>query len=664
MNDIEQQALQTYQKNLNYFQEYHPSLFKKISTFEAAINQSVYQEHYSLEYTTDKYFDIKEVETNNWLYGIDSEKHSIELLNSVNLKRTDTVFEAQLRFSIKEEELEEMGQIDNFHSSLWATANIIHYNSKVAQKNNSEMKQLYKFIFLGTGLGIHIPKIIEQYSIYAAFILEHDLELFRSSLFITDYAEAFKNTKPYFSIAENYADMQTTFLAFLNNFMNYNLYIKFLPFSTNYQDDLKSLESITLSQDHISYPYQGYMARSFKAAKKVANGKCFLNISKTYLSTLLSESPILILASGPSLQKNIAWVRNNKEKFITVAVLSSCKYLLENDIQPNIVIHIDPQQISTKLLDGINMQSFENSLIVFGSSVHDDLVEQFDPKKVFFFEEATDFKVDHGFFALPTIGEYAAILPLLLGAKNLYLLGLDLSLDPTSMKDHIDSHINNKEFAHNSDEEHVQFSNSICYVKGNFLETVPSRVTYRLSITQFTAALAIYKQATHNIYNLSNGAYLEHTTPLFIEAFNTNDLQTLEQNLFQEELGLFFSSISSCQFSDKDKKYMQKQLQVALNILNQCKKLRKVNVTEIDTYLFQKIVPFMETICEMNSEKKSDLGEIFFEYFKITSSFIFDTFNIKDLQDAKKHVKYMDKIVLDAVEKIASTYYNTIKGYM
>ncbi|NCB82729.1 MAG: hypothetical protein EOM38_10090 [Bacilli bacterium] len=66
----------------------------------------------------------------------------------------------------------------------------------------------------------------------------------------------------------------------------------------------------------------------------------------------------------------------------------------------------------------------------------------------------------------------------------------------------------------------------------------------------------------------------------------------------------------------------------------------------------------------MNIENKSDVGEILFEYFKITLSFIFDTFNTKNLKDTKKHIKALDKIVLDEIEKIVVTYKETLEEYL
>lgn len=661
MNDLEQQTLQTYQKNLDFFKVNIPLIFEKITIFSHALSQGIYIEKYALEYKDEGYFDIQEIFTKEFLYGENSQKYSEKLSSIVNCHRTGSVFEAQQRFNIKEEELEEIGDFKNFQSSLWATAKILYYNSKVSPKSSSEMEKIYKFIFLETGLGLHIPIIIKRYKIPSVFIYEQNIELFRLSLFVTDYAELSKNTKFFFSIMDTFEQLQYTFTSFLNDSFNHNLYIKFLPFSKNHQEILHDLQSITLSQNHIMYPYQAYMARSFNAIDKISQGKCFFDISHTYDKTPLSSKPILVLASGPSLQNNTEWIKQNQEKFLIIAVLSACQHLFHHNITPDIIVHIDPQEVSLHLIENIEISKFQNSTIIFGSSVHHKVVEKFKDIPIIFIEEATSFKINHGFYTLPSIGEYATMLPLIMGAKEVFVLGVDLALDPESMKDHIDLHVASKQINKENKKESVSFQGSLCYVKGNFLDTVPSKPNFRLSLTQFHKAVLHYKQAHQTIYNLSNGAYLEGTIPLHVTSLNQDSLPSIDKPLLHSKISTFLHAHSSCEFRDIDQKNIEKQLENSIHILNTIKKLRFIASKEPENYLFKKLIPFVQESSEMHTKHKSDLGEILFEYFKITLSFIFDTFNTKNLKDTKKHIKELDKIVLDELEKIVLTYHNTLE---
>lgn len=49
------------------------------------------------------------------------------------------------------------------------------------------MKKIEKFIFLGTLLGRHIPRIAQKVDAEAYLVLERNIEIFRLSLFTVDY---------------------------------------------------------------------------------------------------------------------------------------------------------------------------------------------------------------------------------------------------------------------------------------------------------------------------------------------------------------------------------------------------------------------------------------------------------------------------------------------
>jgi hypothetical protein len=209
----------------------------------------------------------------------------------------------------------------------------------------------------------------------------------------------------------------------------------------------------------------------------------------------------------------------------------------------------------------------------------------------------------------------------------------------------------------------VEYQKSVCYVKGNFLDIVPSKPNFRFSLSQFSTAVKMFKKPHQHIYNLSNGAYLDETVPLSIDDINPDTLQTLEKKTLQQEINLFLKTNSSCEFTELDRVYLQSQIDIAKSIIEKCDELRKTKPKEVNNYLFRKLIPLMQEISEMHKREKSDIGEIFFEYFKITLSFIFDTFNTKNLKDTKKHIQNMDKIVLDEVKKVATTYYETLNNY-
>ncbi len=652
-NSIETQALQTFQANLKYFEQNHKDIYDKIILLNALIEEGKYEEKYALEYKDEGYFDVIEIANGKYLYEEHSVFYSKELVNMVDKKRMGSVFEAQQRFEdeLKSYSLDFLEKDENIHSSLWATARIIDFVSKHSSKYTTEMKALVKFILLGVGLGLHIQSLIEKHGIKVLFIQENNLELFRLSLFTTDYCQLSKKCKLHFSIMQTFQEIQTTFFKFLNDNSHYNLYIKFLPFYKDYLDTLKQLQSITLSQNYIVYPYQGYLLRYFSIADKISSGYCFLNLS-TAMANISIEKPVLFLASGPSLEHNYEWVYLHQKKFIIATVLSATPFLQSKNIHPDIVFHIDPEKTPTlALLENTDIAKLKKSILIFGAGIDTTIAKIFEDYHLFYIEETTQFKIGHPSFSTPSIGEYGAIMLTLLGTKELYLLGLDLAVDPKTLQDHISSHISTQHLEQ-SDEYNITFANSLCYVKGNFVETIPSKPNFRLSITQFSEWIKHYKKPEQSIHNLSNGAFLEGTIPTHIDTIDLKSYKTLDKELFCNSLLSKIQHCSSCEYRKVDKKFLLEQYNRAKYISSKTNVLRSINAKESHNYLFKKLIPFVEEISESNNSNKSPIGEIFFEYFQITLSFIFDLFNTADTY-AKKHIVEIDTLVLDEVKKIA-----------
>jgi hypothetical protein len=136
--------------------------------------------------------------------------------NLIDKKRSGGVFKGLKRVLATDEQAEIIDKSElSFHNYLWASIKIINYTVKYTP-SDSYMKRVYKAIFIGTGLGLHIQSILEKLQSEVVFIQEKNLELFRLSLFVTDYEEISKSRTLFFSILEDEAAEQKTFVDFLN----------------------------------------------------------------------------------------------------------------------------------------------------------------------------------------------------------------------------------------------------------------------------------------------------------------------------------------------------------------------------------------------------------------------------------------------------------------
>ena len=662
MQEIQQQAAKTYEANMEYFEKNHPELYKRLTTLQTAIDSELYHEKYALEYRNEGYFDIQDLATAAWLYGKDSNNFSKNIVNVTDLKRTGGIFQAQkfVDFSPEMPDIIDQSQL-HFHNALWATIKIVEYHKKHISKTD-EMNTVFKSIFIGVGLGLHILATVEKLSSKIIFIVEQNLELFRLSLFVTDYAKIAEKRVLFFSIMDDELTERKTFINFLETGNNYNLYIKHIPFIKDYESFLRRLQTHVLSQSFISYGYSALLLRAIESPRFIAQGRPFLNLGNFYTDSLFSKKPVLFLFSGPSTGKNIEWIVENQKYFIIVSALSTCRLLNKFGIKPDIVVHIDPAEHETlALLEGIDIESFfQNVALVFSSSVFPAVVEKFNKKYIHFIEQGTEYKKDFPNLSSPSVGEYSYALFLVCGISNLYLLGLDLALDPITLSTHSELHPFATSGEIDNEGVNLGYKTATEFVRGNFLSEVPTLALYKISINEFNRFSNMFKQTWQNVYNLGNGAYLEGTIPLNIKDISIDKYEPINKISLQREMKDFFDSISSAEFREEDKetiKYQINEAKILLKKINVHKNKKYKNISE---YL-DAVSQLSWNLSDMENRTKSYLAEVYYEYLKIVLSYIFDLFNTKN---PTATIKEIDTLLVKQLNKMGNLFVTTLEGYL
>lgn len=663
MQNIEEIAFQTYTDNLNYLKEHQTKLYEKITLLNNLIEEGAYKEKFALEYKDEGYFDVKDLLNDEYLYKENSTQHASRMCDMVNKKRTGGIFKAQ-KFSylndIQADHVDK-GKL-TFHSSLWATIKLTNYVTRYASAE-TYMRKVPKVIFLDIGLGLHIHAIVEKLKSIVVFIKEPNIELLRLSLFTTNYSLIAKNRYLFFSSTNNEIEEQNEFLNFLNQGNNYNLHMKYIPFSDNYQSQLRSLQGHVLSQSYINYGYSAILLRYITSPIYLAQNYHFLNLSQMYSDTVFTQKPVLLLFSGPSTSRNLEWIKENHERFIIISALSTCKLLQSINITPDIVIHMDPGEATALLFDGLDTESyFQNTSILLSANVNQDTVNRFNPANIHFIEQGTTYKKGFGKLSAPSVGEYAYAISLAFGSSKIFMLGIDLALDEHTLQTHGDFHIGQLQGV-NDQSASLNPSASIEYVKGNFKDKIPTLSSYKISIDQYEIFANLLQSEKHTVYNLSNGAYLSKSLALKTGEYKWEKLPKLDKKELFKEIKEFILSIGSDDFNEEDKEQIRHQVKEA-------KKLKKLIVNyQKNRYIHSGI--YLQTfsklafdLSDMERKNNSDLAEVYYEYFQMIQSYIYDLFNTQSLEDEKKHMKELNKILVRQLLKISNLYLETMENYI
>jgi len=665
MNRIEQLAIKQYQINLKYFEKNHPELYKKLTLFNSAIENGSYKEKYALEYI-NPYFDIRDISSGNYLYNQDTNKYAKKLAENITYKRSEQVIEGFYNRPLSEEFVNKSDDKINLRNNLFASAKIMYYHDKVISKDYN-MKDLFKFIYCDVGLGLHIEAIQKKVQSKVLLIIEKDLELFHLSCFTTNYKKIGNEATLFFTIMDNDENFKKVFDAFFTTAYTHNHFIKYSLLFENNLSTIKNIQNIIVSSKFLIYPYAKLLKETLKAPEYLVEQYPFFDVRKhKEYQNPFKEKAILIIGAGPSLKHNADWLKKNANRFIIISVLAAVRSLYKIGVKPDIVTHMDGNDISSHHLEDIDTKSFfDKTLFLFSSITPKNIINRLEKTQIYFFETASHYKKIPHIPSGSSIGETSYALSLVFGAKEVYLLGLDLALDPETKSSHSDDHAFSRTI--DDSEENPQtttLQNSIFFVKGNLRELVPTNNLFNISAKIMNDMSKSLLQDNQKVYNLNDGAYFEGTIPLKPENFDMTKLKIIKKDTSFEELKKLFQNISQDKMTDEEKKNINAQLDEAQRLLNIIKIFEeKVKTNDIKSYLANYLYPLYQELLRLNHEGSFDINYIFSSYMQTISSYIFDVFNTTNLPNEKEHVKNMNDIYLYQLKRILILYIQTMKVY-
>lgn len=663
IEDIQTRAITIYNNNMKFLEETENNLFEKLKLFETGLEIGQIKERYILEYKST-YFDVYDTRTEEFMYKKDSNLYSEEITKNISFESKVNSFRTFYGIKYEDEIANKSKLLSMLSNSAFGNAPIIDYVNRNLPKKE-ELKDIFIYFIFGTGLGLHIPFIHKKIKARLYFIIEPSLELFRLSLFVTDYSELSKNTKLFFSISDNEKEFRLTFDNLYFRTHAYSHYIKFFPFIKNFEMYINIIQNRLVTQGHILYAYNRELLSLHRTYQYAKDNYYTINISDNQKLKVFKNKKVIILAAGPSLQKEINFVKDNQDKYIIVSILGVMPYLEKNGIIPDIVTQYDEQTVETmRLFDEIkDLNFFSNTLFLFSSHVCLKLIQSVPKERLFIFHALYEAKKGFQSLTAPSIGEITYALIQKLGASDISLLGIDMALDPDTGKSHYDGYDQGNSFIEG---EKDSLSNSfslkknIFKIKGNFLKEIDTLPIYKASIDHIDLFTKRYKNyGPTTIYNLSNGAYFEDTIPLSTEKIDTSSFLVINKKILKKELLDNFNLISTNDFSDEDVEYNNEKL-------NDCIKLRE----KFDSFYLGKKYPntssFRAVLHDIqvelgNSEYVcSDLQRIILNYCNNNFTYVFYLINLKNIDNPKKHIKQLYKILHTQINRIIHEYMSYI----
>jgi len=663
MQDIEEQAFDNYQKNLEYISREHKDLAKTLSIFEQALASGDYIPEFDLEYI-DGYFDIKEVSSGNFLYNENSLEVSKILTKRVNYSKDSQLFEGFPILNLSDDTLSNLGE--NLQIIEGISPQMKYYVEHV--DITASMKQIAKYIFIGTGLGFHISQIAKKISAQHYFIIEDNLEIFKLSLFTTKYYEIAQTATLYFSVADSENMFYKTMHGFLESDFFDNRYLKYTHFLTHSNNKIKHIQNVLTTQPFIFFPYRAELYKFLKPLELLNSGYNTLNLTTNINSTLFIDKPSIVIAAGPSLQTHIEWLKENHQRFVIIAVSAVLNTLYKHNIKPDILTHLDGSIETMDHYDDVKDTDFlEQTLMFFGPNIKPELRAMFDKKQMFFYEEGTNYYKDFNSVSTPCIGSFSTLLSLILNTKETYLLGLDLALNQETGETHSSEHTYSKKIDMSQKDkvkDTMSFTNNFFPVEGNFRQTVYTNPLLHASVYSLNNHIPAIKQKKQVLYNLNDGAKIQLTIPTKVIDIQMEEYKIInKQTLFTEAQKILLKN-SVQDLTEEDANSLKKRIVQTDSIYKLIKEYQNsVSHTNTDKYLYD-LLGLTSSILHKQDRESVNLSYIFLEYFKYSLSMTMDFFNTKGLKNEKRHIKKLDKMMQKEMLRICEIYKEEVQNFI
>jgi hypothetical protein len=116
-------------------------------------------------------------------------------------------------------------------------------------------------------------------------------------------------------------------------------------------------------------------------------------------------------------------------------------------------------------------------------------------------------------------------------------------------------------------------------------------------------------------------------------------------------------------FNEEDKGQLKYQIKEAKKLEKIIKQHQKKKFVDAEAYL-NTLAKLSWDLSDMEYKTHSDLAQVYYEYFPIILSYIFDLFNTKNLTLANKHVAQINSILVKQLLKMSKLYITKLESYL
>lgn len=315
-------------------------------------------------------------------------------------------------------------------------------DADILLEQNSEKNDF--FIVVGIGSGIFLTKLSQKFPSAKIIAVEYS----KTDIDFLSELETIKDCKKNKNII--FSDFKNLKINILNNYIpaiygNAKIIFQRIWSLENQNFQKKIKNEIQTSLDIIAQDYsvQSHFGKIWQK-NIIENLFCLSKLQKTECINPDRKKIALVIAAGPSLDKNIEIIKKTPEDFYIISTDTAYGILLKNKISPDIVVSIDGQNISTNHF--FYKIDYSKTNFIFDLCANSCITKKIskNSNKIFFFSNGHPFSeyaknfsssIKSIFTGSGTVTIAALDIAIKLNFKQIFILGADFG------------YINNKPYA-------------------------------------------------------------------------------------------------------------------------------------------------------------------------------------------------------------------------
>jgi hypothetical protein len=258
-----------------------------------------------------------------------------------------------------------------------------------ASRNLARLKirEFINFIVVGLGLGYQVSEIIKQNSTQAKiYIFEKDPELFALAIREVDLSVIFEHPGVRLFVDADLREVSGLLEPERINFtLNEYCFVSqkaLIDRNIEYYGVLFEGIETYFKESRINLKTQSihsklYYKNIFSNQESIRNSPGIKS-----LTGCLPNIPAVICSAGPSLDKNIQLLKASRKGFFLIAVATALKPLRHNGILPDVVISIDPDELTIRSFDFL--RDTGDTWLVYNAAVPSTIPKSFPCRKITF----------------------------------------------------------------------------------------------------------------------------------------------------------------------------------------------------------------------------------------------------------------------------------------